>query len=193
MITHDALGLDYSFDEKDHKFIQREKQKKNQEQKREISEINEFDDVELFPPLKRSKQSGGSTVTKKVTTFENVKRKKEVKFMWTSHRKLMLVECVIDTTFFEGDPKHHDDIAKTILLELQEEDSVFDKVDYKRIKKQLYSIQHEVVEIRDETQLTSVRLYVQNLYKHFKEKNISLENRLYVKDSDGMYFVKVFL
>ena len=91
MITYDALGLDHSFDGKDHKFIQREKQKKNQEQKKQISEINEVDDVELFPPSKRSKQSGGFTVTKKVTTSESVKRKKEIKFMWTSHRKLMLV------------------------------------------------------------------------------------------------------
>ena len=113
-----------------------------------------------------------------------------MRFTFTQSRKTLIVDCVKETTFFTGDPKKHDDCAKEILDNLIGDGySDFEKTDYKAIKHKLYDLQHIVIDIHPvkEEEMDKHPYHIQQLYKYFKENKISLDHKLLVQDSDGIY------
>ena len=130
-----------------------------------------------------SRRGGNKTAASKQAS----RSKKGVKFVWTERRRNFLVESVKETEFFIGLPKDHDGIAKEILEDVKQYDAAFNKIDYKTVKRQLYSLQHQVCDIyEDQTPMNELKMELQSLYEHFKTNNISLDKRLYVSGSDGM-------
>eukprot|EP01083_Nonionella_stella_P049090 130954_1 len=125
----------------------------------------------------------------------NGNRKQTAKFIWTSARRQTLIKKCIETDFFKTAPCQHDGIAAKILQQCQEEESAFQKIGFKKIKKKLYETQHLVIELPmdGEQQLTSdeeVAPEVQTLFEHFKDNAISLANKIHVSSTDAPSLLK---
>ena len=177
MIAHARVGFDFPFNAKDDEFIKR------RQKLRPRKEIEEPGDEPLNPPTKRSKTDGSNDASQGKTI------KKDVRFTWTQNRKSALVDCVMDSTFFTGLPKDHDNIAKKLLQELINDgfDS-FKRTDYKAIKHKLYDLQHIMINVHPikEAEMKVHPYHIQKLYKYFVMNEISLDEKLYVNDLDGM-------
>lgn len=207
MKNYEVLGIEYLLDENDKNWIKKNRKiagvkRKGPEKnlvdlsENKVNKMNElivnqdFDDIEIIPPRKRSKISqelvNESPKLAKENGNNKNKFKKVVKFVWTRNRACYLVHCVVDGTFFIGLPKEHDKIAKEILTDLIELDSAFKKIDYKMVKKKLYALQSKVINIKDESKLSDEKQHIQQLYNHFKINKISLQDRIHTQDSDGL-------
>ena len=177
MIEHGRVGFEFSFDAKDDKIIKR------RQKLRPHQEIEEPGEESLDPPTKRSKTEGSNDSPKGKAV------KKDVRFTWTQNRKSALVDCVMDSNFFIGLPKDHDDIAKRLLQELINDGFIeFKRTDFKAIKHKLYDLPHGMINIHPikEAEMKLHPYHIQKLYKYFVMNEISLDEKLYVNDLDGM-------